>query len=70
MASLLKNKNLSETKNIIDNYLNMIDGNKYDEDLLGELYSYENVNKQANRINCAKVGIIAIKKAIEKYESK
>ena len=42
----------------------MIDGNKYDEDLLGELYSYENVNKQANRINCAKVGIIAIKKAV------
>ena len=70
MASLLKNKNLSETKTIIDNYLNMIDGNKYDEDILGELYSYENVNKQANRINCAKVGIIAIKKAIEKYESK
>ena len=70
MCNLLRNKTIDEAKKIISNYLSMIDKKPYDEELLGELYSYENVNRQANRINCAKIGINAILKALEKYENK
>ena len=70
MCNLLIDKSIDEAKKIIANYLNMIDKKPYNEELLGELYSYENVNRQANRINCAKIGINAILKALEKYENK
>ena len=70
MCNLLVGKTISEAKKIINNYLGMIDKKPYDEELLDELYSYENVNRQANRINCAKIGINAILKALEKYENK
>ena len=70
MCNLLRNKTIDEAKKIISNYLSMIDKKPYDEELLGELYLYENVNRQANRINCAKIGINAILKALEKYENK
>ena len=70
MCNLLQDKTIDEAKKIISNYLSMIDKKPYDEELLGELYSYENVNRQANRINCAKIGINAILKALEKYENK
>lgn len=65
MAGLVKNKTKKEAINLINNYLSMIDQKKYDSKLLGELYVFDNVSKQINRINCAKVGILAIKKAIE-----
>ena len=62
MSIMLINKTLKQALNFINNYLNMTK--------LNDLLVYKNVNKQINRINCAKVGIIAIKKAIEKYEKK
>ena len=68
MSSLLKNKSLNQSKKIIKNYLSMIDGKQYDNKLLSNLLVYKNVNKQINRINCAKIGIQTILKAIEKYE--
>ena len=70
MSIMLINKTLKQALNFINNYLNMIDGKEYDSTKLNDLLVYKNVNKQINRINCAKVGIIAIKKAIEKYEKK
>lgn len=70
MCNLLINKSITQAKNIIDNYLKMIDNKPYDEKMLGELFCFANVNKQANRINCAKVGIKAIKNALDKYETK
>jgi nitrogen fixation NifU-like protein len=66
MASLLKNKKVSDANKFIDNYLSMIDGLDTKKDILEELIVFENVNKQMNRIKCAKVGIEAIKLAINK----
>lgn len=65
MISKLLNKDIKMAKKIIENYLNMIDGKKYDELLLEEMVIYDNVNKQLNRIKCAKVGIEAIQKTIK-----
>jgi nitrogen fixation NifU-like protein len=65
MSNLLVGKTVSKAKTIIDKYLSMIDGKKCDAKLLGDLYVYENVNKQLNRVNCAKIGILAIKAALE-----
>lgn len=69
MCNLLINKSIAQAKNIIDNYLKMIDNEPYDDAILDELFCFANVNKQANRINCAKVGIKAIKNALNKYET-
>lgn len=68
MCQLIKNKSIKDAKNIIKNYLNMIDNKPYDKKLIDVLNIYENVNQQVNRINCAKVGIKAINEAIENYE--
>ncbi|WEK82934.1 MAG: iron-sulfur cluster assembly scaffold protein [Mycoplasma sp.] len=70
MAGMIKNKSIPEAIKIMDNYLKMIDKEPYDESLIGEMFLYENVNKQINRINCAKVGIKAIKGALEAYVNK
>ncbi|MDR0986030.1 MAG: iron-sulfur cluster assembly scaffold protein [Mycoplasmataceae bacterium] len=66
MANLLKNKTVKDANKIINNYLGMIDGKPYDKKLLKELYVFEDLNKQLNRINCGKVGIIAIEQALNK----
>ncbi len=66
ILKMVKNKTIKLANEIIDNYLNMIDSKKYDEKLLGDLYVFENINQQINRISCAKVGITALKKVINK----
>ncbi len=70
MSELLINKTIDQAIKIIDNYLAMINKEPYDEELLDTMYLYEKVNQQANRINCAKVGIEAIKQTILSYEKK
>ncbi|GHU48662.1 iron-sulfur cluster assembly scaffold protein [Bacilli bacterium] len=66
MANYLVGKDLKTAHKIITNYLNMLDGNKYDKKLLQDLFVFENLNKQLNRIKCGKVGIQAIEMAILK----
>jgi nitrogen fixation NifU-like protein len=68
MANLIKNKSVKQAEKLINNYLAMIDGKKYDKKLLDELYVFENLNKQLNRIKCGKVGIEAIQTALRKNE--
>jgi nitrogen fixation NifU-like protein len=68
MASLLKNKNINDANKLISNYLDMIDGKKYNRKQLGDLYVFENLNKQLNRIKCGKVGIEAIQNALNQNE--
>lgn len=65
MIDNLINKSIEDAKKIIRNYLAMINGQKYDESLLGELFVFQNVHKQLNRVKCAKVGIQAIAKALK-----
>lgn len=64
MTELLTGKNFDEANKIIENYMNMIDGKAYDEDLLEEAVAFQNTYKQANRIKCATLGWKAIQKLI------
>ena len=69
MSELLKGKTVKEANVIIENYLNMLYGRDYDEELLGEAAAFVNTSKQANRIKCATLSWNGLKKIINK-ESK
>lgn len=69
LTELLQGKTLEEAKNIIKNYEQMVALEAYDEELLGEAVVFEGVGKQANRINCALLGIKAIKQLLNDYET-
>ena len=70
MIKLLMNKSITEIKEIITNYENMIKHENYDEDLLGEANCYDEIYLQQNRIGCATIPWTGLKKAIAEYESK
>ena len=58
----------STSKEIMDNYFKMIDQKEYDEDVLDEAIAFQNVGKQANRINCATIGWKAMREMIKESE--
>ena len=60
MSRALIGKSVDEAKKILINYKNMIEDKEYDEQLLGELNVYDNINKQPNRIKCALLPEVAI----------
>ena len=66
MSELLKNKSIEEAENIIDNYLAMLYGKDYNEDLLQEANAFVNTSKQANRIKCATLSWNGLKQILEK----
>ena len=68
MTDLVKGKTVPEAKVIIENYLAMIDGREYDEELLQEAIALQGVSKQANRIKCATIGWHGLEKIIEENE--
>lgn len=70
MSELVKGKTTQEAKEIIQNYFSMIDQKEYDEDLLEEAVAFQNVGKQANRINCATIGWKALRDMIKESEGK
>lgn len=53
MIKSLIGKNMLEAKNIINNFENMIEEKKYDEELLNEAVVYSDISKQPNRKKCA-----------------
>ena len=65
----LVGKSIDEVKEILTNYINMIEEKDYDEDLLGELNVYDNISKQPNRVNCALLPSRAIKKLLGELEN-
>lgn len=65
MSELLVDQTLEDAKVIVDNYLAMVDGQAYDEEMVGEAIAFHNVGKQANRIKCATIGWNAIKQIID-----
>lgn len=69
MSDLLKGKTIEEAKEIVSQYMNMVDGKDYDADLLEEAVAMKNVYKQANRIKCATIGWKAIQQMIEESEA-
>ena len=66
MSELLKDKSVEEAKVIIDNYLAMLHGESYDEEVLEEANAFVNTSKQANRIKCATLSWNGLKEIIEK----
>lgn len=66
MSELLKDKSIEEANVIIENYLNMLYGKDYDEELLGEAAAFVNTSKQANRIKCATLSWNGLKEIINK----
>ena len=65
MSELLKDKSVEEAKEIIDNYLAMLHGENYNEELLEEANAFINTGKQANRIKCATLSWNGLKKILE-----
>ena len=70
MTDLVKGKTVPEAKVIIENYLAMIDGREYDEELLQEAIALQGVSKQANRIKCATIGWHGLEKLLAESEKK
>lgn len=68
LTELVLGKSVSEAKEIIENYKNMIFERPYDEDLLEEAIAFQNTYKQANRIKCATIGFDALETLIEQHE--
>jgi len=68
MIRLLIGKSVSEVKKILMNYKNMIEEKEYDKDLLKDLNIYDNISKQANRIKCALLPMVAINKMLDQLD--
>ena len=58
-------KSVEEVKNILENYVAMIEEKEYNSELLGELNVYDEISKQPNRKNCALLSMQAVEKMLE-----
>ena len=56
MCDLLKDKDVEEGRNIIEQFQHMIHEEKFDEGVLEEAIVFINTSKQAARIRCATIG--------------
>ena len=65
MIKTLIGKTVDEVKNIVDNYEKMINGEKYDADVWGQLVVYNTVAKQPSRKKCAFLPFEAIRQIIK-----
>lgn len=69
MSELLIGKTVDEANLIIENYLKMINEEKFDADLLDEAIVFINTSKQAARIKCATIGWRGVKKILKGDEN-
>lgn len=63
MISEIQNKSLDEVNELIDNYDELLKGNSYNEDIVGALAIFDNVHSNFNRLHCAEMISIGLKKA-------
>ncbi len=61
-------KSVNDARKILQNYKNMIDEEEYDKDLIGELYVYNEIGKQPNRIKCALLPYNAVCKMLNRLD--
>ena len=61
-------KSVNDARRILQNYKNMIEEKDYDKDLVGELYVYNEIGKQPNRITCALLPYNAIIKMLNRLD--
>ena len=64
LSDLLIGKNISDVKNILENYFNMIEEREYDNHLLGEACVYDDIYKQPARKTCVTLFARGIEKII------
>lgn len=68
MIKNLIGKSVSEAKEYINNFINMVNEKNYDKDILNEAYVYEDIYKQSSRKTCATLPYRGILKVLENYE--
>ncbi len=68
MIRSLIGKSVEEVRAILNNYKNMINEEKYDQKLLGELNVYDEIYKQPNRKNCALLPSVAVENMLEELD--
>ncbi len=65
MLRSLINKSIEEVKELLINYINMINEKEYDKELLKELNVYDEIYLQPNRKNCALLPAKAVDRLIK-----
>lgn len=68
LTELMKGKSLSEAKDLLQLYFDMVDLKDVDIEPLEEAFALSNIGKQANRIKCATIGWNAFKQIIQESE--
>ena len=66
MVETLTGKTLEEVKDILQNFLNMIDERDYDSSILEDAIVYDDTYKQPNRKKCVLLPWWGIEKILEK----
>jgi len=69
MVETLIGKTIDETKNILNNFLNMIDEKEYDSDVLELANVYDDTYKQPNRKKCVLLPWWGVEKIIDELEN-
>jgi len=69
MITNLIGKTVSEAKEYIQNFKNMINEQPYDEEILNEALAYNEIYKQSNRKNCAWLPYQGIEKILQQLEN-
>ena len=65
ICDMLINLSISDAKNIIKEYYNMLKGESFNQELLEEANAFNELYKQANRIKCGLIGIELIEEILE-----
>ncbi|MGN1379097.1 MAG: Fe-S cluster assembly sulfur transfer protein SufU [Bacilli bacterium] len=68
MIKNLIGKSITEAKDYINNFINMVNEKNYNKDILNEALVYEDIYKQSSRKTCATLPYRGILKVLEKYE--
>ncbi len=70
MIETLTGKKIDEVKNILQNFLNMIDEKEYNPEILESAIVYDDTYKQPNRKKCVLLSWWGIEKALNQLENK
>lgn len=68
LCDILVNKDINEAQAILNQYLNMINHDEYDEEVLEELNAFNDIYKQQNRIKCSLIGFEGFKAILKDKE--
>jgi nitrogen fixation NifU-like protein len=70
MTDMIKGKSKKEALQMMDEFNKMLNGQPYDENLLGDAICFMNVNRQPSRITCANISWRGLKEALDEEEKK